>query len=65
MPTICPLRHLSTLPFDEAAQGYKANQTPPDPLPQQAEMISACVCILVWLTSVLTLCPLFNIRGGS
>lgn len=35
-PTICQLLHLSPQPFDEAAQGYEANQTPWQPLPQQA-----------------------------
>lgn len=35
VPTICQLLHLSTQPFDEAAQGYEANQTPLYLLPQQ------------------------------
>lgn len=33
------LLHLSPQPFDKAAQGCKANQTPWQPLPQQREAV--------------------------
>lgn len=38
-PVIWQLLHLSPQPFDEATQGYEANQTPWQPLPQQTQAV--------------------------